>query len=77
MDLVGKLLNELEHREQLESAVDGFEDMCLEPGERVEMVSSTFARDTIIYIYAVPEPGKRTRFICSYHSDGGVVTTAN
>jgi hypothetical protein len=73
VDLVNKLLVELENREQQESTVSGFEDMCLAPGETAEVVTSTFARNNMICINAVSEPGKGTSFISSYHSDGGVV----
>jgi hypothetical protein len=68
-----KLLKELANSEQRESAATGFQNVLLEPGASVEMVTSTFARDTMIYIYAVSEPGKGTKFISSRHSDGGVV----
>ena len=39
---------------------------------RVAPVSSTFCDGTMVYIYRVDEPSKRSVFVASAHSDGGV-----
>lgn len=71
--LTQQVLNELEDYKAHEAPGDDFpEEINLAPGERVELIATTFTTE-LIHIYAVEVPQGSRDFISSEHSDGGVV----